>query len=68
MTLPYGKAFLMPMTHDSFRKTVGKQGRVHLHFAQYRRLEHVGKDLEQRALDAWEAGYTLVFEAHLLVI
>jgi hypothetical protein len=28
----------------------------------------VGKDLEQRALDASEAGYTPVFETHLLVI
>jgi hypothetical protein len=58
----------MPTRHDSFRKTVGKQGGVHLHFAQYRRLEHVGKDLEQRVLDAWEAGYTPIFEAHLPVI
>jgi hypothetical protein len=33
-----------------------------------RRLEHMGKDLEQRALDAWEVGYTPVFEAHLPVI
>jgi hypothetical protein len=31
-------------------------------------LEHMEKDLEQRALDAWEAGYTPVFEAHLPVI
>jgi hypothetical protein len=58
----------MPMRHVSSGKTVGKQGGVHPHLVQYRRLEHVGKDLEQRALDAWEAKYTPVFEAHLLVI
>jgi hypothetical protein len=58
----------MPTRHDSFGKTVCKQGRDHLHFPQYRRLEYMGKDLEQRALDAWEAGYTPVFEAHLPVI
>jgi hypothetical protein len=33
--------------HDSFGKTACKQGRDHLHFPQYRRLEHMEKDLEQ---------------------
>jgi hypothetical protein len=63
MTLPCGKAIF-----DAFRKTVGKQGGVHLHFAQYQRLKYVEKDLEKRALDAWEVVYILVFEAHLPVI
>jgi hypothetical protein len=58
----------MPMRHDSFEKTVCKQGRDHLHFPQYRRLEHMEKDLEQRALDAWETGYTPVFKVYLPVI
>jgi hypothetical protein len=58
----------MPTRHDSFGMTVCKQGRDHLHFPQYRRLEHMEKDMEQRALDAWEIGYTPVFEAHTPVI
>jgi hypothetical protein len=62
------RPFLMPMRHVSFGKTIGKQGGYHLHFAQYWRLKYVGKDLEQRALDAWEAGYIPIFEAHLPMI
>jgi hypothetical protein len=58
----------MPTRHDSFGKTIYKHGEDHLRFPQCRRLEHVEKDLEQRALDVWEVGYTPVFEAHLPVI
>jgi hypothetical protein len=45
----------------------GKLGGVHHHLALYERLQEVEKDLEQQALDAWEAGYIPVFEAHLPV-
>jgi hypothetical protein len=58
----------MPMRHVSSGKIVGKLGGVHHHLAQYGRLQEVGKDLEQRALDAWEARYILVAEAHSVVI
>jgi hypothetical protein len=56
------------MRHVSSGKIVGKLGGVHHHLAQYGRLQEVGKDLEQRALDAWEARYILVAEAHSVVI
>jgi hypothetical protein len=56
------------MRHVSSGKTIGKLGGVHHHLAQYKRLQEVGKDLEQRVLDAWEARYTPFFEAHFPVI